>query len=863
MDVATRYKLLEKIGAGSFATVYRAQDQELGREVAVKQIHSQFLADTSQFERYWKEATLLASFQHPHIVTIYDVVRGQGWLILELMQANLRDRLQGKPMDVKAVQTTLTQSLRALSALHARGLVHGDIKPSNLMIDHRKRIKVGDFGLARRVSHDDGSVIRGTAKYMAPETLSQDFGDVGPQSDLYSLGFSAYDLMCGSKFESLFPGLDAFGRDRQAAWMMWHAALDRKLPTPAKALEGVPPGLAKVIAGLIEKDPKNRYDTADEALADLGSSPGEPMTRAAESGSVKQRKAAPDKSKSRGLVIALFCISMAASLGMLFWSPEKGATKTPSGRSATGIVRAVDLKTNTIEFIDPATGQPEELVVPEKTRISLKSGGSDELVLLKRLQAGDWLRTTTDEGRLTIDVSRPVAHQGRIAHVDAPGSKVTVAIEDARLRDKVTLTVPASVSPQLNGAKVPLRDLAVDDRVSVDHLLDPNGKQGEIASRLEAFRLIKASGTVAGFDAPTSTLALTTGAAYEPPLKLALGKGAVLKFDDGSPAGMADLTPGRPVQISRDSVIRSVVIPRERSETKGMLVGIDPAAKTIRVQEAGEVATVPLSDSVRVTLNDGPATLDDLRPNNDQVALGLSDGKDKPAQSVRATRVPRYDRAVLAIGASTNRDRSIAPIETAVEQSRAIRNAAVERFATPPEWAVLLAEPSREEVLAALKQRLEGLRPNSQVIVVVTAHAYMSDGVPVLAFVDFKPNEAKATGLPISELLQLIDAAAPSQKVLMLDVMHPQRGVEDAVWNEDQLFLRLARPKSTVVIAAPPPDAPQTPADTSEFGRTVAQGLRGAADADRDLVITPAEWRQYWSKDAGLKGAIVWPTANP
>ena len=94
MDVATRYKLLEKIGAGSFATVYRAQDQELGREVAVKQIHSQYLADTSQFERYWKEATLLDSFQHPHIVTIYDVVRGQGWLILELMQANLRDRLQ-------------------------------------------------------------------------------------------------------------------------------------------------------------------------------------------------------------------------------------------------------------------------------------------------------------------------------------------------------------------------------------------------------------------------------------------------------------------------------------------------------------------------------------------------------------------------------------------------------------------------------------------------------------------------------------------------------------------------------------------------------------------------------------------------
>jgi serine/threonine protein kinase len=131
VNVVERYKLLDTIGAGSFATVYRAQDLELGREVAIKQIHPEFLADSAQTERYWREASLLASFQHPHIVTIYDVARSRGWLILELMQANLRDRLQGKAMDLKALETTLTQSLRALSALHSRGIVHGDIKPSN------------------------------------------------------------------------------------------------------------------------------------------------------------------------------------------------------------------------------------------------------------------------------------------------------------------------------------------------------------------------------------------------------------------------------------------------------------------------------------------------------------------------------------------------------------------------------------------------------------------------------------------------------------------------------------------------------------------------------------------------------------
>lgn len=611
MDVASRYKLLEKIGAGSFATVYRAQDQELGREVAVKQIHSQFMADTSQFERYWKEATLLASFQHPNIVTIYDVVRSQGWLVLELMQANLRDRLQGRAMDVKAVQTTLTQGLRALSALHARGLVHGDIKPSNLMIDHRKRVKVGDFGLARRVSHDDGSVIRGTAKYMAPETLSQDFGDVGPQSDLYSLGFTAYELMCGSKFESLFPGLDAFGRDRQAAWMMWHAALDRKLPEPGKALEGVPPALAKVIGKLIEKDPKKRYQSADEALVDLGSPPGEPMTRAFESGPVK--KAATEKSKSRGLIIGVFCASMALSLAMLFWNPQAPTSTSPTANLGAGIIRSVDVKTNTIEVVDPATGQPTEMVVAEKTPIQLRAGGNEELVLLKRLQPGDWIRSWTEEGRLRINVSRPVAHEGKIAALDALGSKVTVAIEGPRLRERVTLAVPASVSPKLNGEKVSIRDLAVDDRVTVDHLLDPNGKQGEIASRLEAFRTIRNSGTVAGFDPEASTLSLSTGAAYEAPLKLKLAPNASLKFDDGSAASAAELKPGRPVEVTRDSIIRNVVIQRDAPETKGMLVAVDAAAKTIKVQASGTESELKLADDVRITLNDTPATLDDLR----------------------------------------------------------------------------------------------------------------------------------------------------------------------------------------------------------------------------------------------------------
>lgn len=125
MDVEARYELLEKVGAGSFATVYRARDLELGREVAIKQIHAQFLEEPQQLDRYWAEAQLLASLQHPNIVTMFDIVRERGWLIMELMQGNLRDRLAGRQMDLRSLRSTVAHSLRALKYLHSRGVIHG------------------------------------------------------------------------------------------------------------------------------------------------------------------------------------------------------------------------------------------------------------------------------------------------------------------------------------------------------------------------------------------------------------------------------------------------------------------------------------------------------------------------------------------------------------------------------------------------------------------------------------------------------------------------------------------------------------------------------------------------------------------
>jgi serine/threonine-protein kinase len=269
MPTPERYELIETIAKGDFATVFRARDRELGREVAIKQIHQQYLDDPAQLERYWQEAQLLASLEHPYIMTIYDIVRSRGWLVLELMKGSLQQQLAGNPIDLEDLRLTMIYTLSALQFLHKNGIIHGDVKPGNLLLDRNSRIKLGDFGIARRIAAGDGSVVKGTTKYMAPEVLSDQFGPVGPHSDIYSLGFSAYELMCGSHFESLFPGLHMFGRDPQVAWMMWHSAPDRRLPEIAKVLEGVPPDLAAVVEKMIEKDPARRYKNADKPLTEL------------------------------------------------------------------------------------------------------------------------------------------------------------------------------------------------------------------------------------------------------------------------------------------------------------------------------------------------------------------------------------------------------------------------------------------------------------------------------------------------------------------------------------------------------------------------------------------------------------------
>lgn len=616
-----RYELLEKIASGSFATVYRGRDLELGREVAVKQIHEQYLEDSQQLDRYWQEAQLLASLQHPNIVTIYDVVRDKGWLILELMQSDLSKVAGRRQMPLESLRTTLAHCLRALKFLHAHGIVHGDVKPSNMMVDRRRRVKLGDFGLARRVSDEEGSLIKGTTKYMAPEVVSDEFGEVGPASDLYSLGFAAFELMCGENFESLFPGLNSFGRDRQTAWMMWHAAPDRRLPDIQRLLADVPPDLAKTIQKLTAKPLAQRYKNADEALADLNIDvraprPGE------ESALGLTQPVAKDPARTRRLIaIGAFAASLLVSL-LAIWAPWEGnGTLTPPpdehDRPTAGVVREVLPDQGKIVVEDDHTFVHEYSVIP-KLRIRLDD---DRYILLRELKPEDrielWL--TEDQRVNRIAALRPALGRGELKEIDPDRHKLLATLAADPHPQDVPMYVSEHAKLLLNGQSAKLAELREGDRIEVSHVRDTGGRAARDVVRLEARRPVQFTSFVREVTARDGKQWLTCerhGVILE---SKEFAADCRITINDESGEGgrayvPADLKKGDRVVVTHDDRITAVAAER-RDRQSGVVMKVDPDTHQIfvRADEDGREVKFSVADDCRILVEDQKGAFGDLQ----------------------------------------------------------------------------------------------------------------------------------------------------------------------------------------------------------------------------------------------------------
>jgi len=402
-----RYKIIEKIGRGGMANIYKAEDMVLNRTVAVKTLHPQFAQDKDFVARFKREAQAAASLNHPNIVSIYDwgcedatyfivMEHLEGWDLKQLIKAQA-------PLPVDEVIEIANQVCSAVEFAHQRNVIHRDIKSQNIIITPQGQAKVTDFGIARAGAAgmtQTGSVM-GTAEYISPEQAQGI--EVGKATDIYSLGIVLYEALTGS--------LPFKGENSLAVAMK--QVKEKPLPPTILNLE-IPVPLEAIILKALEKNPADRYPSAEAVRKDLlRASKGIPIeatpTLFREDGETKvlpttevrgAQKSAPMK-KDKGAkwlpwaMLALMAILLAFGGYWIYRSAATPKTVIPNleGKTlteATGILKERELKieseesfSSTVEEGKIISQDPEAGIKVEKdTMVKVVVSKGEELITI-------------------------------------------------------------------------------------------------------------------------------------------------------------------------------------------------------------------------------------------------------------------------------------------------------------------------------------------------------------------------------------------------------------------------------------------------------------------------------------------------
>lgn len=264
--LAGRYELIEKIGDGGMAVVYKAKDRLLNRYVAVKILRPEFTRDAQFIDSFRKESQAAAGLQHPNIVNVYDVGKEGNiyFIVMELIDGRpLSDIIEENgPLDYRNVIEIGKQVAAALSLAHKNHIIHRDVKPHNIMITKDGVAKLADFGIAKAISSstivnkDDGGQVMGSVHYFSPEQARGKYVD--EKSDVYSLGIVLYEMLTG---EVPFDG------ENPVEIALMH--INEDIKPPSQIIDNVPPALEKIILKATDKYQTNRYENAEVMFEDL------------------------------------------------------------------------------------------------------------------------------------------------------------------------------------------------------------------------------------------------------------------------------------------------------------------------------------------------------------------------------------------------------------------------------------------------------------------------------------------------------------------------------------------------------------------------------------------------------------------
>ena len=261
MLIADRYEILEKIGTGGMADVYKAKDLTLGRFVAIKVLKAEFSEDINFVTKFRSEAQAAAGLEHPNIVNIYDVGSENGlhYIVMEYVEGiTLKTYIEKKgQLSFKEAVSIAIQVGRGIEAAHNKNIVHRDIKPQNIMISTEGKVKVTDFGIARAAtSNTISSDVMGSVHYSSPEQARNGFVD--GKSDIYSLGIVMYEMVTGRV---------PFDGDTTVAVAIQH--LQEEMVPPSVYAPNLPISMEKIILKCTQKNPDRRYSSMTALLADL------------------------------------------------------------------------------------------------------------------------------------------------------------------------------------------------------------------------------------------------------------------------------------------------------------------------------------------------------------------------------------------------------------------------------------------------------------------------------------------------------------------------------------------------------------------------------------------------------------------